>query len=424
MRVRALDKKLDFKVDYAGPIPESIESDPTRLRQVLMNLLSNAIKFTERGYVRMVVSLADPPDAASPRMRIAVADSGIGMTEQQQSRLFAAFSQADESMTRRFGGTGLGLAISSRLVEMMDGRVDVRSAPGAGSTFIVTLPIGPLEGVRLVERPTETWADPRRADLPPPAASAEPAAAAGQHVRLDARILLAEDGADNQALIAFHLHSAGATVDVAENGLVALNKYEAARAGGRPFDLVLMDMQMPELDGYQATSRLRAAGATLPIIALTAHAMTEDRAKCLDAGCSEYLTKPIEAGRLLQTIAAELQKGQRPEAVRRLKSRFAEDQRMAPILAKFITRLPESAARLRRLLDEQQLDALRRAVHDLKGAGGGYGFPEISETAARAEAAIKGGCPFESIRQGVDELVTLIQNVEGYRNATQTATNQ
>jgi CheY-like chemotaxis protein len=389
-----------------------------------MNLLSNAVKFTERGYVRVVVSLQDPPEAANPRVRIAVADSGIGMSDEQQSKLFAAFSQADESMTRRFGGTGLGLAISSRLVEMMGGRIDVRSATGAGSTFIVTLPVGPLQGVRLVERATETSAEARRTGAAEPSAQPEPAPAGAQHLRLDARILLAEDGPDNQALIAFHLRSAGATVEVAENGLVALNKYEAARASGRPFDLILMDMQMPELDGYQATSRLRASGATLPVIALTAHAMTEDRAKCLNAGCTEYLTKPIDAGKLLQAIATELKKGDRPEAVRRLQSRFAGDARMAAILGKFIARLPENVEKLRTHLQEQQLDALRRAVHDLKGAGGGYGFPEISATAARAEAAIKAGAALDAVRQGVEELIALIQNVEGYRNATEAAANQ
>src|SRR5688500_8198784 len=172
------------------------------------------------------------PNAADGRrhVQIVVSDSGIGITQEQQSKLFAAFSQADESMTRRFGGTGLGLAISARLVELLGGQIGVRSAPGSGSAFVVTIPTGSLEGVRMVERPAETWAEPRGED------SATSQLQHGQgRATLDARILVAEDGVDNQALIAFYLESAGAKVEVAENGLVAINKYEAARAEGRPF---------------------------------------------------------------------------------------------------------------------------------------------------------------------------------------------
>ena len=417
MRVRATEKNLDFKVEYVGAVPETIETDPTRLRQVLMNLLSNAVKFTERGHVTLIVRMTGAPN--SPRLWIEVSDSGIGISPQQQARLFAAFSQADESMTRRFGGTGLGLAISARLVELLGGEISVRSTPGIGSVFTVELPVGVLSGVRMVERAGETWSDPR-IDI----SSRASIQAAPARQTLEARVLIAEDGLDNQTLIAFYLESAGAKVEVAENGLVALNKYEAARSEGRPFDLILMDMQMPELDGYQAASRLRAAGATLPIIALTAHAMTEDRAKCINAGCSEYLTKPIDPAKLLQVIGIELQKGARPRAVRRLRSRFADNPKMSPILAKFVARLPDNVEKVRSLLDSQELEALRRIVHDLKGAGGGYGFPEITEVAAQAEAAIKNGGTLESIQRDVNELINLIQSVEGYTHAREVSTNK
>ncbi len=318
MQIRVEAKGLSFRIEYAGEIPETIESDPTRVRQILINLVGNAIKFTEAGGVRLQVRFVEAagPDIVEqvsvtldsegeagaqvrirpgdPCLEIQVIDTGIGMDSEQIGRLFQPFSQGDTSMTRRFGGTGLGLAISRRLAQRLGGTVTVRSELGRGSTFTLLLATGPLEGVRRIAKPDDviiTESVVERTTEPP----AEPK-------DLGARILLAEDGPDNQRLISFVLKKAGAAVVVAENGKVAVEMVRAAQREGRPFDLVLMDMQMPVLDGYGATGQLRRMGCSAPIIALTAHAMAGDKDKCLSAGCTDYATKPIDRRVLLDVI--------------------------------------------------------------------------------------------------------------------------
>ena len=291
MRVPASAKNLPLELEYDGPIPQSIRTDPTRMRQILINLISNAIKFTEVGNVRLVARLLDA-DGHEARMQFEVADSGIGMTEEQIARLFKPFQQADTSTTRRFGGTGLGLTISKRLAERLGGDITVRSNPGQGSTFTFTMAVGSPDGVPLLEHPTE-------AQLL--SESDEPRASS--HPRLDCRVLLAEDGPDNQRLIAFLLEKAGAEVTLARNGQSAHDLALAAHDAGTPFDVILMDMQMPVMDGYEATGRLRAAGYNHPIIALTAHAISTDRDKCLSAGCDDYMAKPIDREKLIPLVA-------------------------------------------------------------------------------------------------------------------------
>jgi CheY-like chemotaxis protein len=252
---------------------------------------SDVPKFTETGSVRIVAHLQQR--LGKPTLfQIDVIDTGIGLTQKQITRLFKPFSQADSSTTRKYGGTGLGLTISKRLTEMLGGDITISSEPGKGSTFSLTVETGDLEGVRLLDSLVES---PIRAKL---ASSATNAAS----IRLNCRILLAEDGPDNQRLIAFLLKKAEADVTLAENGQVAYDEALAACDRGEPFDVILMDMQMPVLDGYEATRRLRAEGYTSPILALTAHAMEGDIQKCLDAGCDAYLSKPIEREKFLATI--------------------------------------------------------------------------------------------------------------------------
>jgi PAS domain S-box-containing protein len=291
MQVRADAHGLSLNIAFTGPIPETIETDPTRLKQILVNLVGNAIKFTERGSVHLVTEMCGDP--AHPCLRFDVVDTGIGMGERQLAQLFQPFVQADTSTTRRFGGTGLGLTIARRLAGLLGGDVSVESSPGQGSRFSVTIATGPLDGVPLLPDPAGALV-----------AKPEPAAGtpADDAAALTCRILLAEDGQDNQRLIAFVLRRAGAEVALVDNGQLAVDQALAAHATGRPFDLILMDMQMPVLDGYEATALLRQRGYTGPIIALTAHAMAGDRQKCLDAGCDDYATKPIDRQRLIQTI--------------------------------------------------------------------------------------------------------------------------
>jgi signal transduction histidine kinase/ActR/RegA family two-component response regulator len=295
MGVRAWEKKLDIHVEFDGKIPQTIHSDPTRLRQVLVNLVGNAIKFTNEGSVRIVTRLVGAPDGADSQLEIDVVDTGIGLTDAQSANLFRPFTQGDTSTARRFGGTGLGLIISKRLAEMMGGDILVSSKPGMGSTFSLTIATGPLQGVTMTDQPLVL----DDAEMP-----TEKNAAPAAPVRIDGmRVLLAEDGIDNQRLIAHVLKSRGAEVTIVENGRLA---YEAAikmSAEGKPFDVILMDIQMPEMDGYAATSKLRQKNYHGIIIALTAHAMDTDRQKCIAAGCDNYASKPVDRATLIKMLA-------------------------------------------------------------------------------------------------------------------------
>ncbi|MBN1393965.1 MAG: PAS domain S-box protein [Pirellulales bacterium] len=292
MRGGAMEKGLAFDVDFDGPIPALIRSDPLRLRQILLNLLGNAIKFTDRGGVRLCVR-RESDAAGRPRLRFDVSDTGIGVSEDQIASLFRPFVQGDSSTNKRFGGTGLGLAISKRLAKLLGGDIAVSGSPGRGSTFSLTIAAGPVNDAEMID------ADERAVEAARPKSLPEGASA----LKLDCRLLLVEDGVDNQRLIAFILEKAGAKVLLAENGRVALEMVHEAQRGGRPFDLILMDMQMPVLDGYETTRLLRAEGFDRPIVALTAHAMAGDRAKCIEAGCSDYVSKPIDRARLLNAVA-------------------------------------------------------------------------------------------------------------------------
>ncbi len=213
------------------------------------------------------------------------------MTQEQLGRLFRPFTQADASTTRKFGGSGLGLSITKRLTEMLGGRITAESEAGVSSTFTVTIATGSLLGVQLIEP-----SSPRQSrHLPTRVPQSQKSA-------LDCRILLAEDGIDNQRLISFVLKKAGGRVSIVENGQAAMERALEASAAGQPFDVILMDIQMPVMDGYTATIRLRAAGYTGPIVGLTAHTMSGDREKCIAAGCDEYAVKPIDREKLVALI--------------------------------------------------------------------------------------------------------------------------
>lgn len=281
---RALAKGLSFHTALDGPVPPWVLTDPTRLRQIILNLVGNAVKFTSAGVVRVTARYRDV--GSEQFLELDVEDSGQGIPPEVAEKLFEPFSQGDTSMSRRFGGSGLGLTISRRLAQMLGGGVElIRSAPNAGSHFRCTIkaPSAPAPAA------TPGTVDPARFPAP-----------SQQVTSLSGRILLAEDGADNQRLISFILRKAGASVISVTDGAQAIDAALSAKRLNQPFDLILMDMQMPELDGYTATTRLRAAGYDGPIIALTAHAMSEDRDRCLRAGCDEYATKPIDKPHLLE----------------------------------------------------------------------------------------------------------------------------
>jgi len=282
MRVRAEAKALPLVLEFAGPIPKLIRSDPVRLRQILINLVGNAIKFTEEGEVRLRVRLAGEQEQ-SQKLCIDVIDTGIGIERDKLEHIFEPFSQGDSSTTRKYGGTGLGLTISRRLAQCLGGDITVVSAPGKGSVFTVTIDPGPID----------ECVEPNQSAMIKSGAASVEAKENPSAIRLDARILLAEDAPDNQRLISFILKKAGATVTVVKDGRAAVEAAMKAWENGEPFELILMDMQMPEMDGYQATRYLRDRGYSGKIVALTAHALPEDVTKALDAGCDAYLTKPI-----------------------------------------------------------------------------------------------------------------------------------
>ncbi len=302
MRVQADAKNLKLVTDYTGAIPATIKTDPTRLRQILLNLIGNAIKFTNTGTVRLVTRLVDgEPDEAgnsTAKLQFEVIDTGIGMTRQETENLFTAFGQANRSTARQYGGTGLGLAISKTLAQMLGGDLTVESTPGKGSSFRATIAIDSLNELPMIHDPESATSK----------ALANAVITAEEKVTLDCRILLAEDSTDNQRLISYILRKTGAEVTVVENGKQAV---EAALGPAydnqvaeieRPFDVILMDMQMPVTDGYEATSQLRKKGYNGPIIALTAHAMVSDKQRCTDAGCDDYISKPINRKNMIDTI--------------------------------------------------------------------------------------------------------------------------
>ena len=289
---RAQAKNLALGCRFEGPIPETITSDPVRLQQILVNLVGNAIKFTEMGTVDVIGRLTGA-ETERAQLCFEVRDTGIGISPADLQVLFRPFMQADASLTRRFGGTGLGLAISKRLAILLGGDLEATSELGTGSTFRLTIATGDLAGVTMLHRPDLTQAKSRPEQRPASPALPD---------LTGLRVLLVEDGPDNQKLLAAILRKAGATVELAENGKVGMEAALAAADAGAPFDVVLMDMQMPEMDGYEATTRLRATGYTGPIIALTAHALEYDRDKCLGAGCDEYAAKPVNRRQLLELV--------------------------------------------------------------------------------------------------------------------------
>jgi len=273
----AQQKQLDVSCEIAPDVPARLLGDEGRLRQILLNLAGNAVKFTAKGSVRFRVTLESRTES-EVWLRFAVEDTGIGIAREKQGLIFEAFRQADGSMTRQFGGTGLGLTICVKLVELMGGRIWVESEPGVGSQFYFTARLAPASS----------------ANLPVPAS--KPAFAPVARLL---RVLLAEDNKVNQRVAAKILESRGHSVLLADTGRQAVDLFQREAV-----DVVLMDLQMPEMDGIEATRAIRRmeAGGHTPIVALTAHAMSTDRDRCISAGMDDYLSKPISPDRLIATV--------------------------------------------------------------------------------------------------------------------------
>ena len=286
LNLEAVEKGIKLTVTSEGMLPSFIRTDPLRLRQILLNIIGNAIKFTSRGSVDVKVKLVAGPDSGA-KLAFIIQDTGEGISPEQAAKLFAPFTQADPSTTRRFGGTGLGLILSKKLATNLGGDVVLsQSTPGEGSTFVVT--IDPGETEKVLFRSSDSSSPPQIIKMP---IIERPDL--GQM-----KVLVVDDSSDNQALIKKLLRLAGATVETADNGREGMEK--ALRGN---YNLILMDLQMPEMDGYEATKALRDRGYKKPIIALTAHAMKEERRRCLQNGFNDHLTKPIDRDSLLHALA-------------------------------------------------------------------------------------------------------------------------
>jgi CheY-like chemotaxis protein/HPt (histidine-containing phosphotransfer) domain-containing protein/anti-sigma regulatory factor (Ser/Thr protein kinase) len=404
LRVRAQEKGLTLDGSWNGPIPKTIHTDPARLRQLLINLVGNAIKFTERGGVQIIARLIQ--DEGRPQLAMDVIDTGIGIAEEKLETIFRPFVQADTSVTRKFGGTGLGLAISKRIAAALGGSLTVESRLGDGSTFTAIIDTGPLDGVEFIRSPAEVVTSmPRRS-----------AAGAGGAMLPGAKILLVEDGDTNRKLIELVLNRAGAKVVSAENGKIGVECTE--REG---FDLILMDMQMPVMDGYTAATVLRQRGLSMPIIALTAHAMRGDEEKCRAAGCSGFLTKPVDPDSLTRTLREVLDsRGYRLTASDAVSAEGpvppiasslpVDDPEFREIVEEFVERLRGKLDEMRQAWQRGDFDALARLAHWLKGSGGTAGFAAFTQPAARLEKVARQQ-QTEQIETVLDELAALYHRV-------------
>ncbi len=391
LRVSAREKGINLDYRWESGVPETIQTDPYRFKQLLLNLVGNAIKFTSQGSVLIVVRL--DASGAAPALVVEVRDTGIGIAPEKIDAIFQPFVQADDSVTRQFGGTGLGLAIGKKIAIALGGDLTVASTLGKGSTFTVRIATGPLSGAPLLETPpTEPVADIRESTT----ASSDLSGA---------RVLVVDDGDTNRRLLKLLLERCGATVHLAENGQVAVDM-----ATRKSYDAILLDMQMPVMDGYTAARRLRDTGYRGPVIALTAHAMKGDREKCEEAGCTGYLPKPIDATLLYETLESIV--GRRdavaspgPAATSRSAVNSTTQEPQGPIRSTLPTDDPEFAlivvifletldlkmASLQKAWDAGDQAELSRLAHWLRGAGGTVGFGCFTAPAHDLESAAKEG---------------------------------
>jgi len=410
MEVKAKAKGLTLDAEFVSKIPKKIQSDPTRVRQILDNLVGNAIKFTDKGGVKIEVGL-DPAEPS--QLMMSVIDTGIGIKPEQVGRLFGSFEQADASTTRRFGGSGLGLRISKTLAEMLGGGMTLETKDGQGSKFTARIKTNCIEGTPMVvfNRGSNPVATVELVRVEPIATKL-----AG------VRILLAEDGVDNRRLISFHLKKAGATVAFAENGKLAVESLtsdgtlEGPLLDPAAFDLIISDIQMPVMDGLTSTRLLREKGCKLPILALTAHAMSSDAEKSKTAGCNAHLTKPIDQRQLIDTCETWIKMYQHTQrdASQKCISEFANDPDMLDLVNEYVTSFDGTVSEIRSSLESRCFEQLGRLAHQLKGSGGGYGFPIISEVASKLEAKLKSTTsPSElelsSIQKSVDDLINILE---------------
>jgi len=433
MALRAHEKGLELACHVMPDVPTDLVGDPVRLRQILINLIGNAIKFTVKGEVVVEVKIADRTRAGRNQkseieLLFSVADTGIGVPPKRIEAIFDIFTQADASTTRQYGGTGLGLAISRRLVELMGGRIWVKSpvdfglkigdfglkdnsknqipkpkTGGSGSTFSFT---AKFKVQTKLKRRSQMQADEPAVTRP----------AALEDLR-PLHILLVEDSEDNRLLIQSYLKKTPYQIDIAENGEIAVKKFNSGN-----YDLVLMDMQMPVMDGYIATRMIRKLEiekkeTTTPIVALTAYATKEEEQKSLDAGCIAHLTKPIKKAKLMETILkytntkGSVAIAQGSNEKQREKIIVHGDAELEGLIPGFLENRSKDVKTLEVAMGKGDYETIRKLGHTMKGAGGGYGFDVITDIGRSLEQAAKAMNPDEILRC-VNELSYYLERIE------------
>lgn len=420
---RSAEKGIGFRVECDADVPTELIGDPLRIGQVLINITGNAIKFTESGEVVLHVK-QDGEERDRVDLRFAVRDTGIGMDAAQQTRLFQAFSQADSSVTRRFGGTGLGLAISKAFIDMMGGRIEVESSPGAGTTFTVCISMmrTPRNAVASLNAHVSAAGDDFVSQAFGTIAAAQSPSAGSELGGV--HILVAEDNAINQEIIINLLTDAGATVECVGNGRLAV---ERAMADAKRYDLVLMDVQMPEMDGLMATRQIRARidAATLPIIAMTAHVMEEERRNCTDAGMNDHVGKPLNPTTLIATLrkwsvrapsvaetappgpAMELALALPAFDVAGALARCSGDEAfLRRLFVQFCQQFSSAADSMRDFIAAGQDRDAQILAHTLGGTAGQVGARDLAAAARNIEGALR-----ETDRAPLDELVERLASV-------------
>lgn len=367
---RISEKALSFSVKYDWPLPERITTDSLRLKQVLINLLSNAIKFTEKGWIELRVSFSASPE----RLTFTIADSGIGIAPGNIPSLFKPFCQENESITRKYGGSGLGLSISQRLVHALGGEISVTSNVGEGSSFEFWIEPNLLSKTELIRSLPAEPPEAQRAPLP---------------TAFSGRVLFADDALDNRRLVHHLLEKVGIQAVLVEDGKQAIDAVLA-----EPFDLILLDVQMPNVDGLSAARTMRQAGVKTPIVALSAGAMTTDVLKAVEAGCSMHLSKPFSKDSFHDMLRKFLSPSpssscpvQASDPVR--STRAESDEDTIPLVLDFVSRLPEKVNELRNALDSATLPQLASLAHKLRGSSGLYGYAELCELCGELEKSSK-----------------------------------
>jgi PAS domain S-box-containing protein len=436
LAVRAKEKDLEYTCRIEPQVPSRVRGDPGRLRQVLINLIGNAVKFTEQGAVRTRVSLDEQTDGRVT-VRFSVGDTGIGIPADRLDRLFKSFSQVDASISRRYGGSGLGLAISKQLTEKMGGSIGVESREGVGSEFWFTATLekqapGDRSEMIAAAEPRATSLAPARADPDSPTRAAARRiggeGSTGQGTRRRIRILVAEDNVVNQKVALRILQRMGYHADAVANGKEAVRALETV-----PYDLVLMDVQMPEMDGFEATRAIRGSRSAvlhrdIPIVAMTAHALKGDREKCLHAGMNDYISKPIE-GPALRCILERCLEGEAgrktvvlqagfhssaPVDMERLSDLTGGDGRFErELIESFLVETERHVADLITALRERNEEDLKRMAHTIRGSSAHAGAGGLEEIASRLERVGIPGDP-EKARKLACELENEFQKVRAY----------